>query len=102
MAYPTKVVTCCYCGSRSALVLKGKTQHELACGSCGAPLHDLKMLPQDRTGDRELVKPSRSVGYAAGKVKKPKKAKKKSKKSSMKRFGGFFEDAFDIIEDIFD
>ena len=102
MAYPTKVVTCCYCGAKAALVLKGKTQHELACSNCGAPLHNIKMLPVERTGDRELVKPSRTVGPAAAKVMKPKKKKKKSKKSAFKRFGDMFEDAFDLIEDIFD
>jgi len=54
MGYPNKIVTCCYCGTRAALVLTGKTRHELACSSCGAPLHDLKMLPKDRSGDGEL------------------------------------------------
>ena len=39
---------------------------------------------------------------AASKSYKPKKSKKKSKKSKLKKLGGFFEEAFDIIEDIFD
>ena len=102
MGYPNKIVTCCYCGTRAALVLSGLDKHELACSRCGAPLHDLKMLPKDRRGDRETVKPSRTVGFAAEARKKPKKAKKKSKKSGFKRFGDMFEDAFDILEDIFD
>ena len=42
----TKIATCCYCGARAALVLN-KAQHELSCASCGAPLHDLKMLRAD-------------------------------------------------------
>ena len=102
MGYPTKVTTCCYCGARAALVLKGKTRHELACSSCGAPLHDLKMLPKDRSGDRELVKPSRTTGAYAQRSAKPKKHKKKKKKSFFGRFGDVFDDAFDVIEDIFD
>jgi len=40
-----KVATCCYCGTRAALVLRGKERHELACSSCGAPLSRMKMLP---------------------------------------------------------
>ena len=30
-----KVATCCYCGTKAALVLRGKDSHELSCGSCG-------------------------------------------------------------------
>ena len=40
-----KIATCFYCGTKAALVLRGKVIHELSCGSCGAPLHDLKRLP---------------------------------------------------------
>jgi len=40
-----KIATCCYCGMKAALVLRGKDSHELSCGSCGAPLYDLKRLP---------------------------------------------------------
>ena len=36
-----KIATCCYCGTRAALQLRGDVQHELACASCGAPLHNL-------------------------------------------------------------
>ncbi len=102
MGYPTKIVTCCYCGARAALVLKGQAQHELACSQCGAPLHDLKMLPVDRTGDKELVRPARSVGPKAKKPYKPKKVKKKKKKSMFGKFSDVFDDAFDILDDIFD
>ena len=41
----TKIATCCYCGSRTVLRLRGKDRHELSCASCAAPLHDLKMFP---------------------------------------------------------
>ncbi|WP_415402457.1 hypothetical protein [Tateyamaria sp. SN3-11] len=96
IAYPTKIATCCFCGTRAALVLKGRDRHELACSSCGAPLHDLKMLPKRPKGERELVRPS---AHRARNMAKPVKKKQKRKKS---RWGDLFEDAFDIIEDIFD
>ena len=102
IAYPTKIATCCYCGVRAALVLSGTTRHELACSSCGAPLHDLKMLPCNSTGDRVLVRPS-NLRSAPHKSKKPVKKKAKRKKL---RWGEMIEDvledAFEIIEDIFD
>ena len=38
-----KMATCCYCGSRTTLVLAGEKQHELACGGSFQPR--LKALP---------------------------------------------------------
>ena len=76
-------------------------RHELACSKCGAPLHDLKMLPRDKSGDRELVKASALRQKGSKKTKLPKPTKKKSKRKKS-RWGDLFEDAFDIIEDIFD
>jgi len=95
MGYPTKITTCCYCGTRAALVLD-KARHELTCSSCGAPLHDLKRLPVDRTGERELVRPS--------KVRSPKPVKPKKKKKSKRgwRLKDVIEEAFDLVEDILD
>lgn len=92
MGYPSKIVTCCYCGARASLVLD-KSRHELACSSCGAPLHDLKMIRKSAKGDRELFKGSRDF------KKPPKKSKKKKRKGF---WGNVFEEAFDIIEDIID
>ena len=37
MKHGTKVATCCYCGTKAALVLRGEKRHELTCSSCGAP-----------------------------------------------------------------
>ena len=104
MAHPTKIITCCYCGTRAALVLKGKTRHELSCASCGAPLHDLKMLRKDRDGVRELVSSNHGRGAVTSKIKekhrKPvRPVKKKRRKGLVKKI---FEEAFDVIEDIFD
>nr|WP_299726116.1 hypothetical protein [uncultured Tateyamaria sp.] len=101
IAYPTKIATCCYCGTRAALVMKASGRHELACSKCGAPLHDLKMLPRDRSGDREVVRASPLRQKSHNKTKPPKPVKK-SRKRKKSRWGDLFEDAFDIIEDIFD
>jgi len=47
MAYE-KIVTCCYCGTRAALVLMGDQKHCLACSSCGAPITQMKQLKKTR------------------------------------------------------
>jgi len=54
------------------------------------------MLPKSKSGDRELVRPSAIRG------KTPPKPKKKKSKRQKSRWVDFFDDAFDIIEDIFD
>ncbi|WP_147124419.1 hypothetical protein [Shimia ponticola] len=99
-----KIATCCYCGTRAALVLAGDKSHELACSSCGAPLHDLKMLPKSALeAPMELVKPSRvrkTTKPKAGYKNSHKKPKKRKKKKSLG--AKLFSEAFDIIEDIFD
>ena len=106
MSYPTKIATCCYCGTRAALVLKGKSRHELACGSCGAPLHDLKMLPKDKVADRDTAGSSSYSRHKvardkpkAGKYRPDKKRKQKPRKSWMR---DLLEEAVDLIEDVFD
>lgn len=110
MPHATKIAICCYCGTRAALVLRGKTRHELSCSTCGAPLHDLKMLRKDRIGDQELVvaqKPKRKVKASGpGRRASPaavftaaSKKKRKRRKSLLSRV---VEEAFDAIEDIFD
>ena len=76
-------------------MLTGRDRHELACSSCGAPLHDLKMLPKKKQGDRELVRPSAIRN-------RPKPKKRKKQKSKARRFFDMFDDAFDLIEDILD
>lgn len=86
---PSKIVTCCYCGTRAALVLKGRQRHELSCSNCGAPLHDLKMVPKQK-----LVPSKTKESFG-----KPRKTKKKKKKGVFSRV---FDEAWDVIEDIFD
>ncbi|WP_224815354.1 hypothetical protein [Hasllibacter sp. MH4015] len=104
MPINTKIATCCYCGRRQTLKFTARDGHELACGACGAPLHEMKWLkpPEKR---RETVKrsPERPAPHGLGLPERPRKAKKKKRKSKWKKaFGDVFEDAFDLIEDIFD
>lgn len=101
MSHGTKIATCCYCGTRAALVLKGAVRHELACSACGAPLHHLKMLRTSKTGDRELrQRPAISGKARSAKPVKTRQPKpRKRRKSLMSRV---FEEAFDAIDDIFD
>ena len=69
MPQSAKIATCTYCGTRAALVLQ-PGQHELTCGACGAPLHDMKRL---RADDPAVTLP----GKAGKKAKKAKKKKHK-------------------------
>lgn len=116
MPESAKIATCQYCGTRAALVLRGRERHELTCASCGAPLHDLKRLtteasrhhsdnprlpaPEDR-GPRQGRADHRTWSEKAQRSHKKKKKKggKKRKKSLTWRA---LEEAFDLIEDIFD
>ena len=100
MTTPNKIATCCYCGTRAALVLSGTERHELACSACGAPLHDLKILKSAHPGHRELVKPGKGKKY--GSYEAPKQSKKKKKKKKQGFAEWFMEEAWDALEDIFD
>ena len=105
MRHTQKIATCCYCGSRAALVLNGKDRHELACANCGAPLHEMKMLRTDAHGDRELVHPSpiRSSKKPSKKHRALKSKPRKGKKSLKRRFkSSIWDIAEDVFEEIFD
>lgn len=98
-----KIATCCYCGTKAALVLD-RERHELSCSSCGAPLHDLKRMPKDsyaaapRRSTSKKRKPSK-YKYESYDEPKPYYKRRKRRKSLFKKV---FEEAFDVIEDIFD
>ena len=99
-----KVATCCYCGTKAALVLTGKVSHELSCGSCGAPLSKLKMLPKQMAAAPSQERPlsfSHPVGPSS---KRNKKQRNKPKKKSKFRYLGrkAMEEVWDVVEDIFD
>ena len=93
----SKIATCCYCGTRAALTLRGRERHELACSNCGAPLHDLKMLkaPQKTQDHRDR--------YAGPKERRKSKKQKKRGRSLSQRFmAEVWDAAEDILDDIFD
>ena len=101
MYHPTKIAKCCYCGTRAALVLKGKERHELCCSACGAPLHDLKMMPVRHDVSRR----DRMRGSARPNPAKPAREKPKSRRGKPKPRRGlrhFLGETFDLVEDIFD
>lgn len=99
-----KIATCCYCGTRAALVLTGNDRHELACSSCGAPLHDLKMLPKAAGGASapaaRVARPQPKAVHPKQPHPKPRKVKKRKKRKGL--FRHLVEEVWDEIEDIFD
>jgi len=105
MGYPTKIATCCYCGTRAALVL-GKDRHELTCSSCGAPLHDMKRLPDTGKKPKKQRAYAPYGGYPAEQPHtyvahaEHARTKRRKKRKSLMRY--MVKEAFDVLEDIFD
>lgn len=98
----TKIATCCYCGSRTLLKPTARHGHELACGRCGAPLHEMKAMPTRENGaarpkarpmtlPREEYGPERHV---------PERARKNKPRKGFGR--RMLEEIWDTVEDIFD
>ncbi len=100
----TKIATCCYCGTKAALVLRGKDKHELTCGNCGAPLRALKMLPKQPP---QAAAPARTTkGKHLGKYtdyrnERPKK-RKKSKGFGRRMMSGLWDIVEDVVDEVFD
>lgn len=116
-----KIATCCYCGKRAALVLRGEGRHELSCAACGAPLHEMKAMPcsvQARTAAKPGPAPKvrrmpaphpyetgRDAGGDIGsdygrddRSGRPMKRRKRRKPFFRKAL----EEIWDVVEDIFD
>jgi len=95
----TKMATCCYCGTKSALVLRGEARHELSCSNCGAPLHALKAMHRQAP---QSPKPQMAVSHrpAPEKHKAPDRPGKRKKRKSFKK--KVWEEVWDALEDIFD
>lgn len=79
--------------------------HTLTCGACGAPLHKLKAMPMPAAVPRPAVthqpavsRPRKASKKYHEKYEKPSKYRKKRKSL----FRKFAEEAFDLVEDIFD
>lgn len=117
MPHTLKIATCCYCGTRAALVLD-RVRHELSCRACGAPLHEMKMLRKQDVDDAQIGaqvrrdRPSMAK-MAVGKTKKHKKCdaydrrptrrKDIAKRKPRNRWARkFMEELWDVVEDVFD
>lgn len=104
----TKIATCCYCGTKAALVLRGRDKHELTCGTCGAPLRKLKMLPmQPGRATAQTATPARQTNrkrvekYPEYRNERPKK-RKKSKGFGKRMMSGLWDVVEDVVDEIFD
>lgn len=93
MPHDTRIATCCYCGARAALVLKGTARHELSCASCGAPLRRLKHMP------KRPARPNPPAQRPAKPAARPEKPRRKPRKTWAR---WALKEAWDAIEDIFD
>ncbi len=96
-----KIATCCYCGTRAMLVLD-KGRHELSCSSCGAPLHDMKMLPLRQVARKAPPVVRTDARRPNGSRAKPQKEAKRGKKRRKPLTRRIAEELWDIVEDIFD
>ncbi len=93
-----KIATCCYCGTRSVLRLRGKHQHELSCANCGAPLRALKNLPREQIN--APTKPAPPVKHVT--ADKRRKKPKRSMPSRRRLFAKMWDELEDVIEDAFE
>ena len=101
----TRMGTCCYCGSRTLLQLTARNGHELACGSCGAPIHHMKAVRADpRPTQHDRPHAPRPIGYQGNgdSNERPDKNKKRAKRSLKKKSKGIFDIFEDVIDDVFD
>ena len=98
-----KVGTCNYCGTRAALVLKGDKRHELTCSTCGAPLHDMKLMPRrEESAPAQRAQPAPSHDRAMSRYEKPSKSYQKPRKKKKSFKARALSELWDIVEDIFD
>ena len=97
-----KIATCCYCGTRAALVLTGETRHVLACSSCGAPLSRMKHLKSDEAAAAQTHAPRMAAPMPMPARPMKESLKRRKKKSGLRRAKKVFGEVFDLIEDIFD
>jgi len=96
-----KIATCNYCGTRAALVLD-RDRHELACASCGAPLHDMKAMPKakvERSRGRARPMPLPRQAYRDDLPQHRPPRPRKRRKGLGRRV---LEEIWDVVEDIFD
>ena len=111
----TKIATCNYCGRRTMLQPTARGGHELACASCGAPLHEMKSVKIGRdAGPRKRASgpvpgvshpdPHRARARPGGgpRPRPPRRPPDRPARRRKPRWKKALEEAFDLIEDIFD
>ncbi|MEP1766324.1 MAG: hypothetical protein ABJJ53_06750 [Sulfitobacter sp.] len=76
--------------------------HTLTCQACGAPLSKLKSLPVAAPVTRAAVTHQPHTHKNRKRAKPPKKSSFKYKKRRKGFWRKFAEEAFDLVEDIFD
>lgn len=107
-----KIATCSYCGTRAALIFD-EGQHELVCRACGAPLHEIKSMPQSPDKKKKKYSPGTSERQrmrqeAEAEVRgewrgRPAKPSKRTSRKPRKGLGRrVFEELWDVVDDIFD
>ena len=105
-----KIATCSYCGTRAALVFD-RGLHELTCRACGAPLHEMKFMPQPSDKEekrRHASMPNKRKSrrgpmpdHARGEWRDwPARKRPKRRRKPMGR--RILEELWDVVEDIFD
>ncbi|MEL7259238.1 MAG: hypothetical protein AAFN80_15600 [Pseudomonadota bacterium] len=105
-----KIATCSYCGTRAALVFD-EGLHELTCRACGAPLHEMKFMPQQpdkKEKRRHIAKPDKRksrpthVPDHARREWRDWPARKRPKRRRKPIAKRMLEELWDVVEDIFD
>lgn len=119
MLHHTKIATCSYCGRRQTLRPLARDGHELACGACGAPLHEMKWLKAPEAAPAKSGKKAKKrsekrkaphavpvMGHGDDWARTedwrddPRRRNRRKKRKGL--FSEILEEAFDVIEDIFD
>ncbi|MEL6766856.1 MAG: hypothetical protein AAFP17_06725 [Pseudomonadota bacterium] len=103
-----RIVTCCYCASRSTLPARGAAR--LVCHGCGAPIRIIEALeppPEKRRKKGKAKKPAvphpaLEPGQHKRKDMALRRRKGKRRKSLIDRLEDLVEEAWDELEDIFD
>ncbi|MCR9147987.1 MAG: hypothetical protein NXH74_12420 [Rhodobacteraceae bacterium] len=104
-----KIATCSYCGTRAALIFD-EGRHELVCRACGAPLHEIKSMPQSPDKKRKKYAPgaaerqrTRREVEAEIRGERPAGPSRPRRRKPRKTLGRrVFEELWDVVEDIFD
>lgn len=97
--FEPKIATCCHCGRRTLLQKTANGGHELACASCGAPIHVMKPLRPRQAEAAASHAPVRQPAKVGGKTRTPKGKKSKRRRPFWRKV---VSEIWDEVEDLFD